>query len=420
MTTYDYRAKNREGVTREGVIEADELREAVKRLQDQDLVIIKIKEKNALPEAESKKGSWREKLAVVLHTPLKAPFIKAKLGNRDLRNLSFHLRSIINAGMPLLVGLHLLEKEAENTLLQKKIAGAARLVENGHSLAHSFGSQEGYFPPFFVNMIEAGESGGALEEVAERLALHYEKQHDLQQKVREATAYPKFILVIIMAVSIFLLAVVLPSFTGIFNSTGVELPFLTRIFITTGSFCASYWQVLAVLAAASFLCYRFWAGTKRGKDCLDSTKLILPVVGNVYRKVICARFCRTLSTMLGCGVNIISSLELSGKTVDNSVFRRNIEGATMGIVRGQTLLQALSKSGLFPPLVLGMVHVGEQTGNLQEMIGKTADFFETEVDYAMRKMGSILEPFLIVSMALVVGSIVLSIMLPLFQVFSTI
>lgn len=417
MPLFEYRAKNWQGATREGTIEADGTREAVKMLQDQNLIVIKIKAQSTPLEASNSFGSGGKRLAALLHTPLKVPFLKAKPGNRDLRNLSFHLKSIINAGMPLLMGLHLLEKEAENAVLQKKLAGTALMVEKGHSLAFSFGSQGSYFPSFFVNMIEAGESGGALEEVSARLALHYEKQHNLQQKVREATAYPKFVLLIIMAVSIFLLAVVLPSFSGIFTSTGVELPFLTSVFIATGNYTATNWQVLAFLALAAYGGGRFWASSKSGRNYLDRIKLYLPVVGNIYRKVVCARFCRTFSTMLGCGINIIYSLELSGKVAENSVFRRGIEGATLEISRGQTLLDALSKSGFFPPLILGMINVGELTGNLQEMIGKTADFFEAEVDYQMEQLGAILEPLLIVALASIVGAIVLSIMLPLFEIF---
>lgn len=419
MPVYLYRVLDRRGKEQGGVITAAGEREAARNLREQGFIVLSVREYSSLkrfkrsmpfgqltPEAKGvKKGFFR------------LPLFSSRAKTRDLMIFCRQFASMLEAGITVLSALRVLAEQLESPMLREKVAQVAAKVEEGYSLAASLQMQGDFFPSLLNSMVEAGEEGGVLETVLERLAVHFEKQHELEQKVKAATAYPKFVLSAAVGAVLFMVLMVFPNFADIFLSVGVELPFLTRALIALGEGLISYWYLLALVLVIAYLSLKKILRTEAGIAFYDRFRLFLPVVGGLYRHILVARFCRTLGTLLASGLGLLKALELAKKVVENTVVREIIDKAMRGVTEGKALAELLAAGGFFPAMIIEMVSVGEQTGKLDEMLLKAAAFFETEVSFAVDRLSSLLEPALIIVVAGLVALIAISTLLPMLEVY---
>ncbi len=336
---------------------------------------------------------------------------------RDLMNFCHQFAVMLGAGITVMSALEILEWHSENPLLKKTIKKVGQRVEKGKSLTEAVAEEEKIFPPFFKGMVEAGETGGELDKAMQQLALHFERKSDLEQKIKTATAYPIFVFLIIIVVVAFLLVFVIPTFAGTFTGMGVDPPLPTRLLITAGKGLRVYWYLVIAGGVAIYLLFRRLLKTKKGGYYRDRLLFRLPLFGRIYHKMMVARFCRALSSLLGSGVGLLTALDLAKNVVDNNAFRKRINLVKEDIIRGEAIAGTLSAAGFFPFLVIGMVDVGEQSGKMEEMFARAADLYESEVNYVIDRLSSLVEPVLIIFLSLVVGGIVLSVFLPLFNIF---
>lgn len=369
------------------------------------------------PIYPGEKGAFLLHLTRVLHQPVPFSLLWGRPCAQDMMGFCHQFAALLNAGIPVLTGLLILEKQTDNPRLKHGVKRVAFHVENGHSLAEAMAQVQEVFSPFCVGMVDAGEMGGMLDKTMHRLALHYEKKNHLEKKIKTATAYPKFIFLVILGVVVFLLSFVMPSFAGTFNSMGVELPLFTQFLMSLGGWIRVSWPYLLFAGAIVYLVLCSLLKMDKVAYYAGHMQLRLPLFGLLYRKLLVARFCRTFSTLLGSGVTLLTALELSKNVVVNRVFVERVAEMRNAIVRGESVASALSAAKIFPLMVIGMVDVGEQSGKLDEMLRRAADLYESEVNYVVDRLGSLLEPALVIFLAVVVGGIVLSVFLPLFGVF---
>ena len=355
-----------------------------------------------------------------LTTELTLSLKKKAPGTRDLMVFCRQFAALTGAGVSYLRSLQLLGELTEHGLLGEKIREAASRLEEGYSLVESLRSGSDLFPPLLINMIEAGEAGGFLDATLERLALYFEKQYELEQKIRSSTLYPKFIACAAIIAAVFMVSAVLPAFAGIFENMGISMPALTRLLISAGTWLSSCWPIIVMVIVAVFSLGRRVLKTEQGRRFYDRLRLNNPFLGAVYRKMITARFCRTLGTLLGNGTAMLTALDLVKGIEDNSIYADIISRTKEGIIRGQSLAGSLAAVDFFPPLVVEMCSVGEQTGNMEGMLASTASFFETEVSHIIERLCALLEPVLILFMAGIIVFIALSVLLPMFEVYQTI
>lgn len=355
-----------------------------------------------------------------LYRELKMPLWKTPPGSRDFMLFCRQFAALTGAGIPFFNSLKLLGELTEHRTLREKIKDVASRVEDGYSPADSFKVNGDVFPVLLINMVEAGEAGGFLNNAMERLALYFEKQYELEQKIRSATVYPKFLVCAILATVVIMLSFVLPVFEGIFSNMGLKMPALTRLLINTGNILYYFWYIIVIIVFAAFCFSRIFLKTKRGRRFYDRLRLNNPVFGPIYRKIVDARFCRTLGTLLDGGTAMLPSLELVKKVTENSIYAENIDKTRDKIIQGESLAEALAAAYFFPPLVIEMCSVGEQTGNLKGMLISAADIFESEVSHIIERLGSLLEPVLLLCMAGIIVLIALSVLLPMFEVYQMI
>lgn len=337
---------------------------------------------------------------------------------RDFMNFCHQFAAMLSAGIPVLAGLDILGEQTESYSLREGIRAAARRVEQGNSLSEALRQGEKLFSPFFLGMIEAGETGGILDQTMERLALHLKNKFELEQKVKTATIYPKLIFLFILGVVAFLLAFIVPAFAETFRGMGAELPLPTRALIFLGNGLRACWYFLILGAAAGYMIFLRVAKMQRVVSCLDRLRLRLPLFGRLYYKMMLVQFCQTFSAMLGSGVDILRVLDLLKNVINNSIFSERIHEIKESIIKGEGVAETLTTAGIFPRLIIGMASVGEQAGRLEEMLGRAADLYESEVSYTAERLGALIEPVLILFLALIVGGIMLSVFLPLFNIFS--
>jgi type IV pilus assembly protein PilC len=311
-------------------------------------------------------------------------------------------------------------QQAENSALKEKLREVALDVERGGALAGALAKHGDFFPRIIVSMVEAGEAGGILDTVMDRLAEHFQNQHDLEEKIRSATMYPLIVTglaVVVMAVMVFF---VLPRFSMIFESMGLEMPFFTRSLLALSSFITGYWYILLALLLMLGLALRRYLRTPQGRERFDWLQLRLPIYGKIYRTMIVARFSRTLGTLLASGLGIVAGLELVEKVLNNVVLAGALAEARRVIRQGQTLALPLAASGLFPPMVVEMVHIGEESGSLDSMLERTAEFYEGELSFYLDRLGSVIEPVLIVFVGIFVAILLLSIIQPMMGIYQMI
>ena len=400
MPTFVYKAKGVDGNVVEGTLDADEQRSAVARLRDQKLTILEIGEKTASP----------------LDAVMAIFKRKGKVTARDLVLFSRQLSTLVSAGVPIVQSLSILENQAENPAF-KEVLGAVRTdIESGLSISDALKKHPDAFPELYTSMIKAGELGGILDTILERLTAYLESNEALKAKVKSAMMYPIIILIICFVITMFLLTFVIPRFATIFQSFGAELPWLTQTLLDLSTFVKKPLNFILIMAApfAGWKVFQRVYKTPAGQKYFDGKLLTLPLFGIILLKVAVARFTRTLGTLIKSGVPILQALETVASTAGNVVIADAVLAARENIREGGHLSDPLKKSGVFPNMVTAMISVGEETGSLDAMLAKIADFYDQEVDTAVKGLTSLIEPIVIVIMGSIVGTIVAAMFLPMF------
>ena len=327
---------------------------------------------------------------------------------------------MLDAGLPLVQCLEILGDQEENRTFQAIIQQVRTDVESGASLADSMRKHPKAFDALFTNMVAAGESGGILDIILQRLSVYIEKAVKLNSQVKSALIYPVSIIVIAALVVFIILWKVIPVFAQLFAGLGGEMPLLTRIVISASNFVADYFFLIIIVIGFGCVAINRWHNTPHGKRILDSAMLKIPVVGMLLRKISVARFCRTLGTLTASGVPILDGLEITAKTAGNAIIEDAIMAVRKSVEEGKSISEPLAQTKVFPSMVVQMINVGEQTGALDQMLSKIADFYEDEVDTAVAGLMKLIEPVMITVLGAVIGTIVAAMYLPLYSILSKI
>src|SRR5690242_12422188 len=395
MPVYTYQVKNRTGSKVTGEQTASSKTELQSLLRRQQITVTKMSEKGkefSLPSFGS--GVKPEELAVFT------------------RQFSV----MIDAGLPLVQCLEILAGQQENKTFQKVLTGTRGSVEGGATLSASMKQFPKVFDPLYVNMVEAGETGGILDTILQRLSQYIEKNVKLQRAVKSALVYPVGVLTVAAGVITLLLWKVVPIFATLFAGLGVTLPLPTRIVIGLSNFVGSIFGLLILIGTvATIFAIKLWYGTKQGRYIIDATLLRMPLIGILLRKIAVARFTRTLGTLISSGVPILEGLDITARTAGNAVIEKALNHVRKSLEAGRNLADPLRETDVFPGMVTQMIGVGEQTGAMDAMLQKIADFYEDEVDAAVKDLLTALEPVMIVFLGVVVGGVVISMYLPLFS-----
>src|ERR1700734_3270186 len=396
MPVFTYRGVNKTGDTVAGERSAANKAELQAALRREQINVSKLSEKGKEFNIPSFGGSG----------------VKSK----ELAIFTRQFSVMIDAGLPLVQCLEILAGQQENKTFQKILNNTRASVEGGATLSASMKQHEKVFDPLYYNMVEAGETGGILDTILQRLAQYIEKNVKLKRAVKSAMIYPIAVLSIAAGVIVLLLWKVVPIFTTLFNGLGADLPLPTRVVIAMSNFVGSvYGLIILAFIVGAIFALKFWYATPTGRMALDQVMLKLPVVGIVLRKIAVARFTRTLGTLISSGVPILEGLDITARTSGNAVVERAISQTRKAVEAGRSLVEPLKETEVFPGMVTQMIGVGEQTGAMDAMLSKIADFYEDEVDAAVKDLLTALEPIMIVFLGVVVGGIVISMYLPLFS-----
>ena len=400
MATFIYSARTATGEMQNGTLEVKDRDEVVAALRKQRLVPLKIEEKKSSFDLGA--------------------LMSGGVSTRDIVIFTRQFATMINSGLPLVQSLDILAKQSENKALRKVIEQVLYDVESGQTLADAMRGHEKTFPALYVNMVAAGEAGGILDTILLRLAVFLEKADALKRKIKGAMIYPGVILCVAVGAVSVLLIFVIPTFQVMFASAGIPLPGPTRFVIFLSETMQSRWYVFVLAVAAIVVFGRMYYKTPGGELVMDKMLLNAPVFGNLQRKTAIARFTRTLGTLVASGVSILDGLEITAKTSGNRVLHDAIMESRTSIAGGETISDPLKKSGVFPPMVVSMINVGEQTGGLDEMLTKIADFYDEEVDAAVEALLAAMEPIMIVFLGVVVGGMIVAMYLPIFDMINAV
>jgi type IV pilus assembly protein PilC len=400
MPAFTYTARALNGDLKTATIEAPNRDEVVAQLRKQRLNVVKIDEAKQAANTTKKKAG--------------------KISMRDIVIFTRQFSTMINAGLPLVQALDILAKQSENKALKDVTLAVVFDVESGHTVADALRKHPKAFTDLYVNMVAAGEAGGILDTILMRLATFMEKNDALVRKVKGAMIYPGVISsVAAIAISV-LLIFVIPTFERMFASVGLALPLPTRVVIAMSKFLTGYWWAVLAAGFAGVAMFKKYYASPDGKLVIDRLALKAPVLGDVLRKSAVSRFTRTLGTLIGSGVSILDGLEITAKTSGNRVIQDAIMESRASIAGGETISAPLQKSAVFPPMVISMIAVGEQTGGLDEMLSKIADFYDEEVDAAVTGLLALMEPVMIVFLGVVVGGMVVAMYLPIFDMINAV
>lgn len=400
MPVFEYTAKNAStGEILKGTFDAPSRDEVVGHLRKNRLLLVSLRE------------ARRE---IKLALPGRA------IGTRDVVIFTRQFATMINSGLPLVQSLTILAAQTENPKLKDVTRGVVHDVEAGNTLADALAKHPTAFPQLYVNMVAAGEAGGILDTILMRLATFLEKNDKLIRKVKSAMIYPAVIFTVAAGAIAILLIFVIPVFRSMFESVHMELPLPTRIVIGLSDFLRHFWWLVVGIIVVLVVAFRRFRATHAGRRKVDAFLLAMPVLGDVLRKSAVSRFTRTLGTLVSSGVSILDGLEITAKTAGNTVIHDAIMASRSSIAGGDTIAAPLDKSGVFPPMVISMIAVGEQTGGLDEMLGRIADFYDDEVDVAVGGLLSLLEPIMIMFLGVIVGGMIVAMYLPIFGMMQTV
>jgi len=406
VATFEYVARDKTGKEVTGTVDAANKDALVKQLREQGLMTSKVQEKKAQGIAKKKTG-------------------KRLFGGRvNLRHLSIFCRqfaTMINAGVSLVRCLDVLEQQTDSARLKEIIRDISSEVEGGATLSRSMAKYPAVFSNLAVGLVRAGEVGGVLDETLDRLAGFLEKDMELRRKVKSSMTYPVLVMIVAVGIVTFLVTFILPKFIDLFKELGLKddsFPLPTLILMRTSQFMTQKWYLAVGIVVGLTIAINRIKATKTGKRYYDMVKLRVPVFGSLNHKIAIARFARTLSTLMASGVPILSAMETVAGTVDNDIIADAILLSRASIREGDTIADPLAASKMFPPMVVQMITIGEETGQLDQMLEKVADFYESEVEAALESLTSALEPVLIVFLGVVVGFIVVAMFLPLVSIIS--
>ena len=343
-------------------------------------------------------------------------FQSKKIKLKDISLFCKQMSVMLNSGIPLNNAVDILEQQTDAKNLKASLKVISKGLKEGNQLSKALIEQNGLFPDLLIRMVQAGEKTGKLDEVLERMSEHYNKELKTSRQIRGAMIYPAVLAFLAVAATLVLLYVVIPNFSGIFEQSGVALPLPTRIVLAASNFVQSYWYILfggVGLLVFLFLRYR---STEAGRYQLDQLKLKMPVVKGPMRKIVTARFASTLATLTSAGIPLVEAIDSAAATTNNAVVIDKLRIANEGLQKGERLTGMLTSTGLFPPMMLSMVKIGEESGSLESMLNKTSDFYEEELEAAIKQLLSLLEPAMIIFMGVIIGGIVASVMLPMFEI----
>lgn len=394
MSLYQYTAKDLNGKAITGSIEANSELDAATVLHKKELIVVSI-------------------------VPAKKKAIKSSTGKikqEDLVVFSRQLATMIEAGIPLVQSLAILSEQVDNKNLKHVVSIVKQDIESGMNFCDALAKHPNAFSDFFINMSRAGEASGTLDEVLDRLATYMEKMAALTRKIKSSMVYPTVVVGMAALITAVLLLKVVPTFKGIFEMLGGELPLATQILIGISDIFRKYFFIVVGLFILAGFAFQRYLSTEKGRYNFDALILKIPVLGILFRKVAVAKFSRTFSTLIKSGVAVLNALEIVGKTAGNKIVETAIMECRTSVREGEPISTQLSKSGVFPPMVCRMIGVGEQTGQLEKMLTKIADFYDDQVDAAVSGLTSMIEPLVIGLLGVIIGGIVISLFLPIFKI----
>jgi type IV pilus assembly protein PilC len=397
-TTFTYKVHDRTGRLVEGSLEA----------QNEQLVVTKLREMGYVPVSVSEQSKSRFSTEINLGG--------TRVGLKDIAVFSRQLATMINSGLSILRALAILAEQTESKPLAKVLGEMKLDIERGLSLSQAVGRHPDVFPPIYLAMVRAGESGGMLDDVMVRLADTLEKQVELRGKIKSAMAYPIAVAGIVVVIVTAMLLFVVPMFEGMYKDLHGTLPIPTRVLIAVSGVLTKVWWLLGLALGGGFVLFKRWVAKPEGRLAFDRFKLRLPVFGELMRKTSLARFSRTLASLMRSGVPIMESLEIVGETSGNAVVSQAMGEARERVRLGESVATSFAGHDVFPPMVVQMIAVGEETGAIDEMLGKIADFYDREVEATVDALTSLIEPLLMVFMGVAVGGMVIALYMPMFQV----
>ncbi len=328
--------------------------------------------------------------------------------------------AMLSAGLPVLEILSKLGQQVENVSLKLSLLKAEKALSNGATLHEAFATQGNTFPPLFINMIKAGEAGGFLERTMKNLATHFENQHSMEEKIRSALAYPLLVITVAIAVIMVMILYVLPQFESIFNSMGIEMPYLNRILISCGNILKTKWYFIFPLLVTLAFIIKSFISSNHGRKAIDYLSLNLPLIGNIYKISIAARFSRMFGVLLASGINISMSLSLVAMIINNNIVKSSLLDLEKAVNRGESIAARMSKHTHFPLLLSQMMCTGEETGTLPSTMEVSANYYESELSYILGRFSTILEPALLLIVGIFIGILVFSILSPMYEIFQMI
>jgi len=397
MPNFTYSARNNQGKEVKGKIEARDGQAVVEILQDKGLVVVNVKEQ-ATFDIES--------------------LGQINIGGVPMKDKVVFMRQLatmVGAGLPLTRGLQVMEQQISNPMFKRVITQVKSSVEAGKSLAESFRNSDEVFDDITINLIEAGESSGNLDDILNKLAVELEESKKLQGKIKGALTYPLILLVIIVGVMVLMMLVLVPAMSDIYGEFGGELPTITRVMVAMSDFFINYWWAIVIVLLGLLIGYKVWVDTPKGKRTKDKIIVKIPIMGTIVSKMQLAQFTRLLGLLLGSGLSIIRALELTAMSLSNDMFKEVIFQAKEEVERGGSLALPIARSDYYPLIVSSMIAVGEETGELDTVLAKVSQYYKEEVDQATENMSSLLEPVFLVIMGIAVAFIALGVYTPMFQ-----
>lgn len=400
MPGYIYRAMGPDGKEKKGNVTATNVEQAASKLKADGLIVMKLEPESALNK----------------EITFGAPRVKA----RDYAVFCRQFVAILKAGVSVINALQMMSEQTENKALK---SATIRLVDDlgkGETLSAAMKKQK-VFPSIFVNLVAAGEATGSLETAFERMALQFEKEAKLKAIIKKATIYPIIVMIVAIGVIVAMMTFVIPNFMSMFEDMDVEMPAMTKAVIAMSDFFVAYWWLLAIIVIAFIAFIKFYGQTISGRTLFGTLKLKMPGMGQLQTKTHCATFARTLSTLLRAGVPMLEALEITGNSMDSNIlFQRAVYQARDQVGNGVSLSKPIKMSGLFPPMVVHMVSIGEETGELEDMLENIAEYYEEEVAEATEQMMAVMEPLIIVVLAVIVGVIIMAILQPMLTLYDSI
>ena len=396
VNNYQYNAKDKNGRTLVGTLEAVSEADAAEILHKKDLIVISL--------VPSRKRAFGGSSG------------SGKVKVDDLVIFTRQLSTMIDAGIPLVHALGILVEQVESPTLKIVVSSVRQDIEGGVSFCDALGRHPSVFSELFINMARAGEASGMLDEVLDRLASYQEKSAALARKIQSSLVYPAVVIIMACGITAVLLLKVVPTFKGIFDMLGGKLPFPTLVLIAVSDIFKRFFIFVVIAAFIAVALFKKYVSTDRGKYNFDNFKLNAPVLGTLFRKLAVAKFSRTFSTLVKSGVPILNCLDIVSKTSGNMVIQETLLKSSKSVRDGEPISKPLSQSGVFPPMVCRLISVGEQTGQLEKMLSKIADFYDEQVDTATSALTSLIEPLVIAFLGVVIGGIVVSLFMPIFKI----